>query len=642
VRDRIATSFERLIQSRYGLISIVLLVGLLVGVLWAGDYGISVDEHHHEIYARETLESYWGFRNPLDTRLNLRYYGPFFSLISNGLTNILARLHPGWYEADARHFTYFLTFLMAVFCVNILCRRFVSRNAALIASLLFASQPLLLGHAFINPKDIPFMAFLLATVTIGFTAADELKPGAVGEIGNARHRFGIRPLWAQFVGVWRRAHWINKLLLSALLAVTVVVGLDLFVYKQSLVIMHNTVEHAYNGVAWGPINTLFRYIAEDVWKTPLELYIAKVDRFFGWSRYLVVGMLSILVFLASKRIFGWSRRYLVLVAAGVVLGACTSVRVMGPFAGALVSALFVVRARTRALPALVLYWGVAAITTFLTWPFLWDAPIQRFIESLLLMSDFSHKALVLYQGQLTISYDLPWHFVPFLLLVQFTLPAVLLSVIGMAISLRRLKWFVFQKTDLFLIFCWGALPLLAKVILNTRVYDNFRQLLFLVPPFFILGSVAVESILMRIRGKVFSVLAIGLILLPGIIGVLYLHPYEYIYYNALVGWSGGAFREYELDYWCTSQRAAMEYVNSIAPEGAVVGQTESPDLVTPFARRDLFIVDRVKPEAVPKIQPDLVIVCNRANQDLSYLPEAEVLWRVEKAGATLAVVKKVR
>jgi hypothetical protein len=353
-------------------------------------------------------------------------------------------------------------------------------------------------------------------------------------------------------------------------------------------------------------------------------------------------MLLMLVFLASKRIFVWSRKVMVLAAAGVVLGVCTSVRVMGPFAGALVSALFVVRARARAFPSLVLYWSVAIITTFLTWPFLWDAPLQRFFESLFLMSNFSHKALVLYQGQLTISYGLPWHFVPLLLLVQFTLPAVLLSVIGMAISFRRLKWFIFQRTDLFLIFCMGALPLVAKVILNTRIYDNFRQLLFLVPPFFILGSVALEAILTRVRGKVFSGIAIGLILLPGIIGVLYLHPYEYIYYNALVGWSKGAYRQYELDYWCTSQRAAMEYVNSIAPQNAVIAQTESPDLVTPFARRDLYIIDRVKAEAIPKIQPDFVIVCNRANQDLSYLPEAEVVWRVEKAGATLAVVKKVQ
>jgi len=44
--------------------------------------------------------------------------------------------------------------------------------AAFAAAALFASQPLLWGHAFINPKDPPFMAFFLGSVWLGFRMVD--------------------------------------------------------------------------------------------------------------------------------------------------------------------------------------------------------------------------------------------------------------------------------------------------------------------------------------------------------------------------------------------------------------------------------------------------------------------------------------
>jgi hypothetical protein len=50
----------------------------------------------------------------------------------------------------------------------------MSPIAALSASALFAWQPLLWGHAFINPKDPPFLTFFLASVCLGFEMVDQL------------------------------------------------------------------------------------------------------------------------------------------------------------------------------------------------------------------------------------------------------------------------------------------------------------------------------------------------------------------------------------------------------------------------------------------------------------------------------------
>ncbi len=58
---------------------------------------------------------------------------------------------------------------------------------------------------------------------------------------------------------------------------------------------------------------------------------------------------------------------------------------------------------------------------------------------------------------------------------------------------------------------------------------------------------------------------------PGLIGIISLHPYEYIYYNEIVGGVDGAAGHYYADYWCTSFREAMKYVNQVAPPNGCCG-----------------------------------------------------------------------
>src|SRR5512135_349905 len=61
--------------------------------------------------------------------------------------------------------------------------------------------------------------------------------------------------------------------------------------------------------------------------------------------------------------------------------------------------------------------------------------------------------------------------------------------------------------------------------------------------------------------------------LPGIAAGAWLHPYEYVYYNALVGWTGGIERQYENDYWFTSVCEAARYLDTVAGDGARIGVT---------------------------------------------------------------------
>ena len=72
------------------------------------------------------------------------------------------QIFPDMQAVDIQHFVYFVTFLIGVWALYHLAARWMSQNAAFGAALLFLTQPVFWGHAFINPKDIssplPFSA----------------------------------------------------------------------------------------------------------------------------------------------------------------------------------------------------------------------------------------------------------------------------------------------------------------------------------------------------------------------------------------------------------------------------------------------------------------------------------------------------
>jgi hypothetical protein len=80
--------------------------------------------------------------------------------------------------ASAWHLTNFLTFNLGIYLLYRLASKWMSKESALAVAALFTFQPLLWGHAFINPKDIPFLTFFLGSVVFGFELIDEWKANA--------------------------------------------------------------------------------------------------------------------------------------------------------------------------------------------------------------------------------------------------------------------------------------------------------------------------------------------------------------------------------------------------------------------------------------------------------------------------------
>jgi hypothetical protein len=313
-----------------------------------------------------------------------------------------------------------------------------------------------------------------------------------------------------------------------------------------------------------------------------------------------------------------------------------SIRLLGPLPGLIVIFYLAFTLRQDWLSVTIAYLLCAGIAMFLTWPYLWPAPISHWMDSLVLMVNFPWPAWTLFDGQFYEPDKLPLSYLPVLLNIQLTESLLILVYPGLAVLVRR---FLQRRIplDLFLtITIGGLLPLAALVLSRATMYDNFRQILFLLPPLILLAGLALDWIFTLLKPTALRLILLIVIAFPGVYAIARLHPYQYVYYNSLVGGTGGAFRRFELDYWLTSYRETALWLNENVPSNARIGANGPAHLLTPYLRPDL-----VAQPAASDGQYDYFVNTSRYNQDLTFYPDAPVLYTVERHGAVFAAVKQL-
>jgi hypothetical protein len=591
------------------LAGLALLAAAIVGIL-ANDYGQSTDDEADARYGAEALRAYVGSPEFLNDAGDRRYYGPAYWMFSAAVVEALDSTGVDAASVDVRHGLNALLFLVAVGSVYALARMTgVDPPAALLAAALFGLQPLLFGHAFINQKDIPFMALFALSVAVGLATVrrvrQSLPPGPAPRQPDRTARIawgasGRRPIW-----------WMLSLILGLILLVGLIIDLLGRGWLYSRMIELLELAYLHTGPAWA--RPLFAGGSGGDAAIPFSVYALKAELLYGWTS--VLGALAV-----AAATVAWSavhlpgvrarinRRSLAMLGwfalAGATLGLCVSIRVAGALAGALVISAALFRPSRRMTGGLVVYWFSAATIGYLTWPYLWLSPVPYLLKAIQLTLRFPMH-LVLYDGGYLSSTQLPASYLPKLVSAQLTESALLLIAVGIVLAVVHLvRRRPFSETVLILLI-WFFLPAAYVVSRQPSIYNNFRQLLFILPPAFVLAGLAVEWIFRRVRSPIARIGLAGLILLPGILGIVRLHPYEYVYYNSTVGGVRGAAGRFELDYWCTSYREAMEQVNREAPANARIAVGPPVSAARTFARADLHVDD---PYAFD--EPLLTLVCD--------------------------------
>ncbi len=590
-------------------IFIILLLGLLVGFFTFDQYGESWDEESLQKYAVKSLNAYptWDQEGVADlTYDDLGNYGPFYVMLVERITQFLGAYLKNTLS-DLRHLIYFITYIAGVLAFYALAKRWLSEIPAIGATLLFMTQPLLWGHAFINPKDTPFLVFFLLSLVFGFKMMDSIKPISSDPLIPSAKR--------------------TLALLTALWLVSV---FSLFFFTQAF---HNYITNLVISAQSGGTN-IITLIAKNITSVSSDVYVQRYFLLFLQARtYYFLLITALLLFIWYRLQPNLLKLLIAVLPSAVLLGLTTSTRILGPFAG-LIIVYFALRTKGRqAIPALAIYAVIAMMVMYLTWPYLWMDPVGHFFESLKVMSLYPWLGLVLFNGVSYQSTNLPYSYLPVLFAVQLTEPVWVLSIAGWAVAI--IGGARSEKRGLVeLALLWFVIPLIGFVALRTPLYDNFRQVLFILPPIFLMAGVALE----KIKNIKWQIALVILCLFPGIAGIVSLHPYEYIYYNRFVGGMDGAQGRFALDYWVISYREAADYVNSVASPNATIWVEGPSHLFALFAREDLKIYSWHEVERADRYE--YVVATTRYDFDKTSYPKAEIVHRIMRGDALLAVIKK--
>jgi hypothetical protein len=127
-----------------------------------------------------------------------------------------------------------------------------------------------------------------------------------------------------------------------------------------------------------------------------------------------------------------------------------------------------------------------------------------------------------------------------------------------------------------------------------------------------------------------------------IVGMVSLHPHQYVYYNALVGGPGGAFRRYEMDYWSNFLPQALELLEQqLAAEHG--GRAPARKYVVGVCTKEEILKQYAPPylEATKDWQrADFIITTT--NTDCDTYASGRTVIEIAREGAVLGLVKDRR
>lgn len=216
--------------------------------------------------------------------------------------------------------------------------------------------------------------------------------------------------------------------------------------------------------------------------------------------------------------------------------------------------------------SLSIYMVAGTLLTIMFFPYLWLKPVANSVESFQLMAHFPFGSDVLYRGEFFNTWELPWHYIPTWLGISIPPLYLLLFAGGFYLAsqqlfghLRQLTFWSDQESLYNLAFL-GLFtgPLAAVYILDSHLYDGWRQLYFTYAPFLLLGMIALVKLVRSsnryLRFVTWLAVVIGLSSTLGF--MLKNHPNQQVYFNFLAG--EDIHERYEMDYWGVGYRPAFK------------------------------------------------------------------------------------
>ena len=305
------------------------------------------------------------------------------------------------------------------------------------------------------------------------------------------------------------------------------------------------------------------------------------------------------------------------------------------------------RAALAITPALLL----AYLIMIAAWP--WAAlGLFNPVRALVAFSQFHYPIRTILAGHVYPMADVPRWYVPFYLSIRLPLPTLAGAALGLIVAvvprLIGAKPSVRLRAEVGLLAFTALFPPLCHVIGHGPAFTGLRHFLFVVPPLTVLAAIGWDATLTRLAfgnraaalgaaGALAAAFAWNGILLAR------LHPYEYLFYNPLVGGLPGAAGRYVTDYWVGILPEALDRLESrLAHESSGVAAHRRPYYVAVCAERAQF--DNTPHGALrwtrDAARADFFIAPTHMHCDRAL--DGRTIVKIERLGTLIGVVKDRR
>ncbi len=306
------------------------------------------------------------------------------------------------------------------------------------------------------------------------------------------------------------------------------------------------------------------------------------------------------------------------------------------------------RTLAKQLSMLAVAWSVMV----LSWPWAHENPVLHPLQAIRMASKFHLVVPVLFEGHVTPSNELPRYYL-FKYLLIATPPAMLvLAAIGLVGGSIRLARHSTRPRSLVLalLAVWLLLPLVLFFLMRPNAYDGMRHFLFIVPAvaaWAAIGAAWLWQTCDRPLARCCLVVVLAGALAAQVNSLVRLHPYQYTYFNCLAGGVSEAAGHYETDYWLTSYKEAIEWIESQPPRSqgdrtrVLVAANENSRWCAAYFASNRLIIETTLTVGQPGDLPpgiDYYVGTSRAGMDGNF-SEAEVVHQIGREGATFATIK---
>ncbi len=277
---------------------------------------------------------------------------------------------------------------------------------------------------------------------------------------------------------------------------------------------------------------------------------------------LIISFYYTLITLSNKTIKN-------IIVLGVCVGILINIRIMGIMLPCFIVFFFLLdmlkdKEYIKNLKLVFIFLGTATFVLYITWPYLWNNPIENFITSFNNMKNFRYGGAVLFGGKVYRAYDVPNSYIPIWFSITTPITYILFGLLGIVLITKEIILkniaFLFNAKKRFFLICLALFisPIILVIIFNSTLYNGWRQMYFIYAGFIFIAIKGIHFLYNKNKKILFLPLITFIV-----IGfhMIFLYPNQHVFFNYFISTKKEDMEtKYDMDYFGVSMKQAYEFI----------------------------------------------------------------------------------